>query len=75
MKEKFIKSSSTFRRLVSFLNLIFLLLFDYLFLKKIFYFEFHLYNNKLTFIFITTISIIFFLGLLDDKYDISYEKN
>ena len=57
-----------------FLNLVFLLLFDFLFFKKIFYFEFHLYNYKLTFIFLATISIIFFLGLLDDKYDISYEK-
>lgn len=57
-----------------FINLFFLYLFDYFFLKKIFYFEFHLYNFKLSFIFITTVSTIFLLGLLDDKYNISYEK-
>ena len=57
-----------------FLNIVFLFLFDFLFIKKIFYFEFHLYDNKLVFIFLVTILIIFILGLLDDKYDISYEK-
>ena len=56
------------------LNIVFLFLFDLFFFKKIFYFEFHLYDHKITFVFLLTILTIFILGLLDDKYDISYEK-
>lgn len=57
-----------------FLNFVALFIFDLFFFNKIFYNEFYLFDYKLIIIFLFSTTVIFILGLLDDKYQISYEK-